>query len=452
MMTKSSPAKLANIRIKRSKSMTQSLAVYEDIRKNINFIDEIQHQEVDEVLSGLVKKAQTYWAGREKRAGQSAGRRELDSYVDKNFKWLGLLMGRQNIDWTELSFGNMRSFFKSPSNRIGLDDADVDKVFAKVQKQFNIPNTNNDTKINDDALTSQAIVKGLLKQGIVQAQAKQGLEYVTPKASAPQTPTNIPIGAKLKTKRGTYEKTSHGWVNTAKPKQPVDIRMQDALAKSYLSKISKTPTPESISQVQENFAITELGIPKWLTRKKMPVAHATLGSTKTTTLKQPTSIPPQPQASTAVPAAVAKPQTTEPFTMQVDIKGQTVKVTKVEPSAKAPAGWYYWHPEYKTWVYPPKDSKDAKIFDQYYAGKTMNEATKNEINARLDHLGAARQAEKQGDKALQYEKLADYHTEFSKVKKLKTSDRVHHTTQAGIYRSAAQAVRSAQETLAKSSK
>ena len=37
--------------------MTQSLVVHEDIRKNINMIDDIQHHEVDEALGDLVKKA-----------------------------------------------------------------------------------------------------------------------------------------------------------------------------------------------------------------------------------------------------------------------------------------------------------------------------------------------------------------------------------------------------------
>ena len=337
-------------------------------------IEEIQHQEVDEVLSGLVKKAQTYWAGREKRAGQSAGRRDLDSYVVKNFKWLGLLMGRQNIDWTELSFGNMRSFFKSPSNRIGLNDADVDKVFAKVQKQFNIPNTNNDTNINDDALTSQAIVKGLLKQGIVQAQAKQGgLGDGTQKAPAA-------IGA-----------------------------------------AGDAPVPTAAS---------------------------------TTPSQTPPTAPTSQAAATAAAPKEQKPFDKDKPDLVVDIKGQPTKVWKVPVSTAAPAGWIYWNAVDKLWEKPEPGSKDAEWFDDYWTTKKMTEAvsTKSEINDRLDHLGAARQAEKQGDKALQYEKLADYHTEFSKVNKLKTADRIHHKTQAGIYRNAAQAVRSAQETLAKSSK
>lgn len=350
--------------------MTQSLVVYEDIRKNINMIDDIQHQEVDEALGDLVKKAKTYWAGREKRAGQ----RDLNYYVDQNFKWLGLLMGRQDIDWTELSFGNMRHFFKAPRNRIGLDDADVDEVFAKVQKKFNLPNTKDGSNINDDEPTSQAIVKGLLKQGIVQAQAKQGLGSSSQKASAA-------TGA-----------------------------------------AGDAPVPTAASST-------------------------------------PSQTPPTAPTSQAAATAAAAPKEQKPFDknkpdLVVDIKGQPTKVWKVPVSTAAPAGWIYWNAVDKLWVKPAPGSKDAEWFDDYWTTKKMTEAvsTKSEINDRLNHLGAARQAEKQGDKALQYEKLADYHTEFSKVNKLKPADRIHHTTQAGIYRNAAQAVRSAQETLAKSSK
>jgi hypothetical protein len=386
-MTKSSPAKLANIRIKRSKSMTQSLAVYEDIRKNINFIDEIQHQDTNEALGDLVKKAQTYWskkktgwAGREKRAGQRAGRRELEHYVNQNFKWLGLLMGRQNIDWTELSFGNMRHFFKAPSNRIGLDDADVDKVFAKVQKQFNIPNIKNNVNINDDALTSQAIVKGLLKQGIVQAQAKQGLGDGSQKEPAASTTANAPAAA-----------------------------------------------------------------------AGSPAASPASASSNTTSATS---------TSPAVPAAApAAQQDQKPFDPQkpdlvVDIKGQPTKVWKVPVTPQAPSGWVYWNPVDKVWVKPPAGSKDADWFNDYYAAKQVKEGVSPQgpAGAHTEDLVAAQQAEQQGDKALQYEKLADYHEKFSKINKLKPADRVHHITQAGIYRSAAQAVRSAQETLAKSSK
>lgn len=271
---------------------------------------------------------------------------------------------------------------------------------------------------------------------------------------------SAPNGARVNTAKGAFIKTAKGWANAAN-NQPVGGAWPQYLNKQYFASLAKFNTRES----KEPFVVDLLNkkvIPLWewnlgrLFKGKptpAPAAPAAPGPTKPITLKQPTLGTPSKTASAAPSTTgAAKPQAQQPFTMQVDIKGQTVKVTKVEPSAKAPAGWYYWHPEYKTWVYPAKDSQDAKVFDQYYAAKTMNEETSSEIDTKLDHLGAARQAEQQGDKALQYEKLADYHTEFSKINKLKPADRVHHTTQAGIYRSAAQAVRSAQETLAKSSK
>tara|TARA_R110000868_G_scaffold22642_3_gene92758 strand:- start:2588 stop:3652 length:1065 start_codon:yes stop_codon:yes gene_type:complete len=354
--------------------MTQSLVVAEDIRKTINMIDEIQHHEVDEALGDLVpKKIKTWWTGREKKAGQ----RELEYYVNQNFKWLGLLMGRQDIDWTELSFGNMRHFFKASSNRIGLTDAEVDKVFAKVQKQFNRPNTEDDSNIDDDEPTSQAIVKGLLKQGIVQSQAKQGLGSGSQKASAASNAAGAPPAA------------------TSSP----------------------SASPASVSQ---------------------PPSTATTSQ----------------NAATAAVSPPGKPFDPKKPDLIVDHKGRATKVWKVPVSKAAPAGWIYWDAEDKLWVTPPKDSQDATIFNQQYAAKKMTEAvsTKSQVNNRLDDLVLAKRAEQQGDKALQYEKLADYHEKFSKVSKLTPADRIYHTTQAGIYRNAAQAVQSAQLTLSKSSK
>jgi hypothetical protein len=374
--------------------MTQSLAVYEDIRKNINFIDEIQHQDTNEALGDLVKKAQTYWskkktgwAGREKRAGQGAGRRELEHYVNQNFKWLGLLMGRQNIDWTELSFGNMRHFFKAPSNRIGLDDADVDKVFAKVQKQFNIPNIKNNVNINDDALTSQAIVKGLLKQGIVQAQAKQGLGDGSQKALGASSAASTPAAAAG----------------------------------------GPAADPASASQPPST----------------APPAQATTTAAATS--------PTQDRKNPAYLNYIKDGRFSGEPALVMNIEGRPVNVYKVAPSKLTPAGWAFLYPD-RGWEYPKKGDYYDQWFNDKWAAQTMQESNVGSEKSHKDDLLAAQQAEQQGDKALQYEKLADYHTEFSKINKLKPADRVHHTTQAGIYRSAAQAVRSAQETLAKSSK
>lgn len=363
--------------------MTQSLAVYEDIRKNINFIDEIQHQEVDEALGDLVKKAKTYWAGREKRAGQ----RDLNYYVNQNFKWLGLLMGQQDLDYTTLSFGNMRHFFKAPRNRIGLDDADVDKVFANVQKQFNLPNTNDNTNINDNEAESQKIVKGLLKQGIVLGRSKQGLGDGSQKALGASSAASTPAAAAG----------------------------------------SPAADPASASQPPST----------------APTAQATTTAAATS--------PTQDRKNPAYLNYIKDGRFSGEPALVMNIEGRPVNVYKVAPSKLTPAGWAFLYPD-RGWEYPKKGDYYDQWFNDKWAAQTMQESNVGSEKSHKDDLLAAQQAEQQGDKALQYEKLADYHTEFSKVKKLKTSDRVHHTTQAGIYRSAAQAVRSAQETLAKSSK
>ena len=421
--------------------MTQSLVVHEGIRKDINFIEEIQHQEVDEGFMDTIKKI----AGKAKAAiapdAEQQGAKELNNVIDAYFRWLSNTMGKTGITWDTLTFGNMRNFLSSPINKLNLNRSPggaVDKVFAKVKAELNVPDTKDTELLGANKATSQKVAKSILKHGIITTRAQDtGLEKQEP---------DIPVGQIIKTRKNEFERTARGWILKGQPTLLL-IQQQDKLNDLYKQMRERGMIDETRGQKSKE-QTAEWGLPKWLTKQ----AAASPATTKPVTLNQPTSV--APTSAQPVPATPAPKSATpaEPFTMQADIKGQTVKVTKVEPSAKAPSGWYYWHPEYKTWVYPAKDSQDAKVFDQYYAAKTMNEATKSEINARLDHLGAARQAEKQGDKALQYEKLADYHTEFSKVNKLKPADRIHHTTQAGIYRNAAQAVRSAQETLAKSSK
>lgn len=321
---------------------------------------------------------------------------------------------------------------------------------------------------------SLAEIKAKLENLLKQAQAGAAQEPVqAPKTSSSVTPAQpaattsqaqsapgqvAPEGARVNTQKGAFVKTAKGWAN-ASTNQIVAGAYPQYLNKQYFASLAKFATKES----REPFVIdlrarTAIPLSEWnfgKLFKKSPQATTSptqAGITKPVTLKQPTPSPVTTPTQQAKPATVSQAPATQPFTMQVDINGQPVKVTKVEPSAKAPSGWYYWHPQYKTWVYPPKDSKDAKIFDQYYAAKTMRESSQQEIDTHSKDLMAARQAEQQGDKATQYEKLADYHEKFSKVNKLKPADRVHHTTQAGIYRNAAQAVRSAQETLNKSSK
>lgn len=420
--------------------MCQSLSEYQNLRKHMNFIDEIQHQEVDEVwntIKSLASKAKAAIAP----SPEQQGSKDLNNIVDANFRWLGSIMSQSGMSWDTLTFGNMRNFLSAESNKLELNKSPggaVDKVFAKVQQENPtlVSDTKDSTLLGTNAASSQKVAKSILRHGIaaVRAQAT-GLQ---------QQELDIPIGQTIKTKRNEFIRTSRGWIVKGKPAAPLPIQQQDKLDDLYRQMRARGMVDEAQQPV------TEWGIPKWLTKKPAPQPS----TTQAVTLKQPATGVPQ----TAQPTSPAQPHTAtptkpaEPFSMQVDVNGQNVKVTKVEPSAKAPSGWYYWHPQYKTWVYPPKGSKDAKIFDQYYAAKTMRESSQQELDTHSNDLMAARRAEQQGDKATQYEKLADYHEKFSKVKKLKPADRVHHTTQAGIYRNAAQAVRSAQETLNKSSK
>lgn len=354
--------------------MTQSLAVFEDIRNHINFVEEKQNEVTNEALGDIVGKAKTWWAGR----GQRAGSKELDYFTNEHAKWLGVLMGRQGIDYPKLTLGNMRNYLKT--NNINLDDDEIKQIFDKVGKEYALDDVSDDTVISTDKAESQQIAKSVIRQGIMKAVSKQGL-------GQPGTKTQ---------QQG--------------PAQPAT---------------SPEPAPTSAT-TQSSASAAQPSKPSASTAATQPI---------------------KPASAQATPS--------KPFSMVVDIGGKNVTVKKVTPSKIAPAGWYYWDPKKESWIYPSKNSEDAKIFNQLYTAKTtpaVKESTQQEVKSRTDDLVAARQAEQQGDKATQYEKLADYHEKFSKVKKLKPADRVHHTTQAGIYRNAAQAVRSAQETLNKSSK
>lgn len=151
--------------------MTQSLAVYEDIRKNINLIEEIQHQEVDEAVLDTVKnvagKAGAWWAARHQRSGAS----DLKDIINQNFQWLGKLMGKQGLKYETLNFGHMRNFLKKES--MGLTDSDVNQIFDKIQQEFKLPDTKDDTVLSADQVRSQNIIKSLLNQGIILGRSKQ---------------------------------------------------------------------------------------------------------------------------------------------------------------------------------------------------------------------------------------------------------------------------------------
>jgi len=359
--------------------MTQSLAVFEDIRNHINFVEEKQNEVTNEALGDIVGKAKTWWAGR----GQRAGSKELDYFTNEHAKWLGVLMGRQGIDYPKLTLGNMRNYLKT--NNINLDDDEIKQIFDKVGKEYALDNVSDDTVISTNKAESQQIAKSVIRQGIMKAVSKKGLGQP---------------GAKSQQQSPAQPETSPEPAPTAATTQSSSAPEQ-----------STSPTPQAISATSPTTDTKNPAYLNWVQDGKIKGDPA----------------------------------------LFVNIAGKTVPVYKLAPSKLAPAGWAFYYPDYG-WDYPEKGDYYDQWFNDKWAAQTMQESTVGEIKLRSDDLLAAKQAEQQGDKATQYEKLADYHEKFSKVKKLKPADRVHHTTQAGIYRNAAQAVRSAQETLNKSSK
>lgn len=361
--------------------MTQSLTIHEEIRKHINFVEEKQNEVTNEALGDIVGKAKTWWASRAQKAGQKAGSKELDHSTNEHAKWLGVLMGRQGIDYPELTLGNMRNYLKT--NNINLDDDEIKQIFDKVGKEHKLNDVSDDAVISTDKVKSQQIAKSIIRQGIMKAVSKKGLGQP---------------GGKSQQQSPAQPATGTGLTSTSQPNEPSAAG-------------SPKTTPKAISGTSPT---TDTRNPAYLNYWK---DGEIIGD----------------------PALV------------VDIAGKTVKVYKFAPSKREPAGWAFYYPD-QGWTSPEKGDYYDQWFNDLWAARTMRESTVGEIKSRSDDLLAAKQAEQQGDKATQYEKLADYHEKFSKVKKLKPADRVHHTTQAGIYRNAAQAVRSAQETLSKSSK
>lgn len=149
--------------------MTQSLAVFEEIRKHINFVEEKQNEVTNEALGDIAGKAKTWWAGR----GQAAGSKDLDYSTNEHAKWLGVLMGRQGIDYPKLTLGNMRNYLKT--NNINLDDDEIKQIFDKVGKEYALDDVSDDTVISTNKAESQQISKSIIRQGIMKAVSKQGL-------------------------------------------------------------------------------------------------------------------------------------------------------------------------------------------------------------------------------------------------------------------------------------
>lgn len=154
--------------------MQQLLNVYtENLRSYINLIEETQQSPVDEAVFDTVKNIAAkvgIGAGR----GQAAGARDLKNVVNQNFQWLGKLMGQTGIDYKTLNFGNMRNFFKAESNGINLNDSEVDQIFDKVQQEFQLDDTEDDTPLDSqDVGKSQKIARSLLNQGIILGRSKK---------------------------------------------------------------------------------------------------------------------------------------------------------------------------------------------------------------------------------------------------------------------------------------
>lgn len=351
--------------------MSTTLTMHENIRSHIDLISE--NQEVtQEALGDVVKKAKSWWAGRAQRSGN----KELDYFTDQHAKWLGVLMGRQGVDYPELNFNHLRNYLAK--NNINLEPTEIDSILQKVRQQYNLSSTTDQDPLSTTTAQSQQIARSIIRQGIMKASSKLGLG------------------------QSAQQKSSAAQVRSAQT--------------------AATPATTAVTATK-------------------PTASATTAVT-----------PPVPKSKTQdYPNWIEGGRIQGNPALQVDMQGKTVRVYKVAPQPNAPSGWIFFQPDVG-WVKPKKGSPQAEYFDDYWAAKTsVKEASTEEIQKPNDDLLAAQQAEQQGDKARQYEKLADYHEKFSKVKNLKPADRIHHTTHAGIYRNAAHAVKSAQETLAKSS-